>query len=344
MPAGAEAVVHPWGGDGPAVAFATDVEAESRDEIEAVLGSWDPGLFPGGDIALSNLVGGASNRNFVVRTPEVKYALRIANAQSERFAVDRVAAHQAQQEAAAGGLAPEPVAARLPEGHVLSTFVEGPTLGAGLLGEPGILDAVGTILRRVHRLPSSLPPYSPFEDIRFWSRLARSDGTAIPADLEELFGAAWKIEAAVEAADLPRVFCHNDPWIENFILSGSRLQLVDWDYAGRGWACFELGSFCATAGLDAQQRETLVRAYDEHPSDAQLAIVDLMGFVAAMREATWAVMATPILRGTTTPVDGDDFYDNHLRTFLGQARERAGAPNFDELIEVAGDRGGPRAW
>jgi len=343
MTASAEIVAHPWGPSGPAVAFAPDVDAASRAEIETVLSGWDAALFGGGDVEIANLVGGASNRNFVVRTAAAKYALRIANAQSERFAVDRAAALQAQREAAAASLAPKPIAARLPEGHVLSTFVEGPTLGTAL-GEPGVLETVGTTLRQLHALPSSVPAYSPFDDIRLWLRLARDDGTAMPADLEELFGEVERIEALVEAADLPTVFCHNDPWVENFILSGSRLQLVDWDYAGRGWACFELGSFCATAGLDAERREILVRAYDERPGEAQLAIVELMGFVAAMREATWAVMATPILRGTTTPVAGEDFYDIHLRTFLGLARERAAAPNFDELIGAAANRGEPRAW
>ena len=344
MPASAETTVRPWGEGGPAVAFATGVDAASRAEIHSVLGAWDPQLFRGGSVEISNLVGGASNRNFVVRAASAKYALRIANAQSERFAVDRAVALQAQREAAAGGLAPEPIAARLPEGHVLSTFVEGPTLGEELPRRPQVLAAVGSTLRRLHGLPSSLPAYSPFDDIRLWSRLARSDGTPIPPDLERLFGEVWRIEELVAGAALPTVFCHNDPWIENFIVSGSRLQLVDWDYAGHGWACFELGSFCATAALDAGQREVLVRAYEESPTRAQLASVDLMGFVAAMREATWAVMATPILRGTTTPVDGDDFYETHLRTFLRLARERAAAPDFDQLIDAAADRSEPRAW
>lgn len=324
--------------------LAPDVDADSQDEIVPLLSGWDPGLFPGGEVEISNLVGGASNRNFVVRTPAAKYALRIANSQSERFAVDRVAALEAQRAAAAAGLAPEPVASRLPEGHVLSVFVEGPTLGGGGLREPGVLEAVGSTLRRLHALPSSLPAYSPFDDIRLWSQLARSDGTEIPAELEQLFAQAGRVEAVVKAADLPTVFCHNDPWIENFILSGSRLQLVDWDYAGRGWACFELGSFCATAGLDSGEREALVCAYDEDAGAAQLATVALMVFVAAVREATWAVMATPILRGTMTPVDGDDFYENHLSTFLDLARERAGAPDFERLIDLAGDRSRQRAW
>jgi thiamine kinase-like enzyme len=334
----------PWGERGAAASYAADVDAASRREIEELLGSWDPGLFPGGEVEVSVLPGGANNRNFVVRTPRVKYALRIANAQNERFAVDRAAAIQAQRDAAAGGLAPEVVASRLPQGHVLSTFIEGITLpGAGQLREREVLEAVGRTLRQLHALPSSIRSFSPFDDIRLWSRLARSDGTEIPDDLDELLGSVWQIEALIERAGLPAVFCHNDTVPQNFILSDSGLSLVDWDYAGRGWACFELASFCATADLDRELQEVLLRSYDARASEAQVATVELLRFVAAMREATWALMAAPILAGTTTP-DADDFYGNHLRDYLRLARQRATAPDFYKLIKTAAGSSGPRSW
>ncbi len=343
MRASAETEPRPWGEGGPALAYAADVDATSRAEIEALLGGWDRQLFPGEEVEISVLLGGANNRNFVVRTPQVKYALRIANRQNERFAVDRASAIQAQRDAAAGGLAPAVAASQLPAGHVLSTFVEGVTLlGAGELREPAVLEAVGATLRRLHALPSSIRSFSPFDDIRLWSRLAREDGTEIPDDLDELLGSAWQIESMILAAGLPAVFCHNDTVPQNFILSGSELCLVDWDYAGRGWACFELASFCATADLDRELQEVLLRSYDERTSEAQLATVELLRFVAAMREATWALMAAPILQGTTTPA-ADDFYANYLSDYLRLARERAGAADFYALMTTAAG-GGPREW
>jgi thiamine kinase-like enzyme len=341
--ASAETKATPWGEGGPALAFAADVDAASRAEIVAVVGGWGPELFSGGDAEVSVLLGGANNRNFVVRTPTAKYALRIANQQNERFAVDRASAIQAQRDAAAGGLAPAVVASELPAGHVLSAFVEGVTLlGAGQLRDREVLTAVGATLRRLHGTPSSIRAFSPFDDIRLWAQLARDDGTETPDDLDELLGSAWQIESMVRDAGLPAVFCHNDTVPQNFILSGSELCLVDWDYAGRGWACFELASFCATADLGPELQEVLVRSYDERTSEAQLATVELLRFVAAMREATWALMAAPILQGETTP-DDDDFYANYLRDYLRLARERAGASDFYALMKAAAG-GGPREW
>ena len=344
MRASAEQVAAPWGDKGPSLAYADDVDAASRAEIEAVLAGWDRGLFPGPKVAISVLVGGANNRNFVVECEGAKYALRIANAQNERFAVDRESAVQAQRDAAAGRLAPRLLAAKLPEGHVLSAFVEGVTLlGGEQLREPRVLEQVGRSLRMLHTLPTSIRSYSPFDDIRLWAKLAHDDGTEPPEDLDELLGSVWQVESVVADAGLPAVFCHNDTVPQNFILSGSKLRLVDWDYAGRGWACFELASFCATADLGQEPQEILLRSYDEQVSDSQRATIELLRFVAAMREATWALMAAPILQGTTTP-DDDRFYENYLRDYLRLARQRAGAADFYELLKQAASSRGPRSW
>lgn len=344
MPASAEPTAAPWGEGGPALAFAADVAAADREEILALLAEWDPGLFPGEQVEISVLLGGANNRNYVVECEGAKYALRIANAQNERFAVDRESAIQAQRDAAAGGLAPEVVAAKLPQGHVLSTFIEGETLlGNERLRDHRVLATVGRSLRRLHSLPTAIRSFSPFDDIRLWMRLAREDSDELPPDLDQLLEAVGRVEAMMVAADLPAVFCHNDTVPQNFIVGGSELRAVDWDYAGRGWACFELASFSATADLDPDLQEVLLRAYDEEISDCQRATIDLLRFVAAVREVSWVLMATPVLQGTTTPAD-DLFYENYLRDNLVRVRGSLAAGDLDRLLERASADCGPRSW
>lgn len=334
----------PWGDGGPSLAFADDVGGADRTEIAALLASWDAALFPGEEVAVSVLVGGANNRNYVVACKGAKYALRIANAQNERFAVDRASALQAQRDAAAGGLAPPVFAAKLPEGHILSGFVEGKTLlGAEELRDREVLETVGRNLRALHALPTSIRAFSPFGDIRLWARLAREDGTELPPDHDELLATVDRVEAALGAAGLPAVFCHNDTVPQNFILSGPELRIVDWDYAGRGWACFELASFAATADLDEDLQEVLLRSYDAETNDCQRATIQLLRFVAAMREASWALMATPVLKGATTTAD-DLFYENYLRDYLRLSRQQAARPDFERLMALATAGQGSRSW
>jgi hypothetical protein len=62
-----------------------------------------------------------------------------------------------------------------------------------------------------------------------------------------------------------------------------------------------------------------------------------------MREATWALMAAPILAGTTTP-DSDNFYEDYMRDYLRLARQRAAAPDFQPLMKVAAAGARARSW
>ena len=120
--------------------------------------------------------------------------------------------------------------------------------------------------------------------------------------------------------ELPLVFVHRDPVPQNFILGSDRVRLVDWDYAGRCWAAFEIGSFCCTANLNAEMTATLLEAYGVVPTEDDLALLRVMSFVAGMREGTWAVMAKPILAGNTGVPD--TFYDEFRRKPRRRHRDR----------------------
>lgn len=344
MPASAE-IVAPWEDRGPEVGLAGEIPEQDKSEIVALLGSWQPDLFPGDDARVSVLAGGANNRNYVVESGDEKYALRIANPQNERFAVDRASALRAQREAAGGDLAPAVIAWKLPQGHVLSRFIEGRTLlDPEQLRDRDVLVLAGQTLRRLHAIETTCRRFSPFDDIALWAGLADQDGTELPDDLGDLLRRVEEVREAMSAAGLPEVFCHNDTVPQNFILSGSRLKLVDWDYAGRGLACFELASFCATAELDQDLEDVVVGAYDQHAAEPQRASIRLLRFVAAMRETTWALMARPVLQGSTMPPDERDFYARYSETHLQMARDAATNSGFDSDLRAASRGEGVRDW
>lgn len=321
--------------------FSDEVPAGDRSTIARLLALCD--LDDSGNTQIAPLVGGANNRNYTAEVGRSRVVVRVANTMPDRFAVDLSSAAQAQRHAAAVGIAPELLAVELPEGNSASRFVPGETLRESAFADAGTVKAVGETLRRLHEAPSGdTREFSPFEDVRKWAALARSDGTELPDDLDELHSACDRIERCLLAADLRRVLCHNDTVPQNFLDDEGTITLVDWDYAGSGWACFEVASFAATARMSPEMLEVLLEAYAGEVTPPQRASIELLGVVAAMREVTWALMATPLLKGTTTLLDGWS-YESHLADNLAHARRLLASLQFDDLLACAASDPG-RSW
>lgn len=332
----------PWLDRGPEVVFDETVPADDRATAVSLLGSWDPLPFVEDVYRVRCLVGGANNRNYVLDSGRRRFVLRIASPQADRLAVDRASAIQAQRDAAAVQVAPAVISARLPEGHVLSTFVDGAVVREAILKDRDMVRRVGALLARLHAAPTTCRRFSAFDDIRHWIALARADGTELAMDVPDLLELVERAERCVVAARLPTAFCHNDTVPQNFIRTADSVCLVDWDFAGRGWAAFELAAFANTAALDQTLLDELLDAYCGEASDAQRAMIGVLSLVAAVREVAWAYMATPMLKGTTTLMDGWT-YEAFLDDNLQRARVLAGIADYDEMLEQASADAG-RAW
>jgi thiamine kinase-like enzyme len=320
----------------PIIEFDADVDAAARHDVEEVLLGWDPTLF-GPRISVSQLAGGANNRNYALTSGTTRYALRIANQLNERMAVDRESARRAQVDASAIGVAPAVFAHRSPEGHILCEFVPGTALSVESIGDERVLVAVAHVFQKLHATTSSCRDFDAFDDIELWINHARLDGEPLPPQIDELRAHAAQVRKAIAAVPLPKAFCHNDTVPQNFLWDGEHVRLVDWDYAGNFCAAFELGSFICTADLDDSQRDTFLRAYAGDLDEPAHARIRLMQFIAGLREIAWVLQAAPMLRGTTMVADA--FYDEYLATNLRRACHFGFHSRFDALIETASERG-----
>ena len=94
---------------------------------------------------------------------------------------------------------------------------------------------------------------------------------------------------AVGAIDL--VFGHNDLLPANFLHDGTRMWLIDWDYAGWNSPLFDLGGLAANNGLDTPQEDWLLATYYGVKPDADLwSRYRAMKAAAALREAMWSMV------------------------------------------------------
>src|SRR5207244_9304708 len=117
---------------------------------------------------------------------------------------------------------------------------------------------------------------------------AAARGVSPPREFAGAKDLADRIEAA--RGPLPLVPCHNDLLNANFIDDGSRIRIVDWEYAGMGDIFFDLANFAVNHELDEDGRAELLTAYfgDVRPADVRA--LEMMRFMSLFREAMWGVV------------------------------------------------------
>ena len=117
-------------------------------------------------------------------------------------------------------------------------------------------------LRRFHDAAVALP-------VNFWvpdlleeyARIIAARGRRVPAEYAETRELAQRIVAALPVRRLRP--CHNDLLAGNLLreLTADRIMIVDWEYAGMGHPCFDLGNLSVNNDFDEDAEERLLQAY-----------------------------------------------------------------------------------
>jgi len=159
-----------------------------------------------------------------------------------------------------------------------------------------------------------------------------SRGVTIPPEFDLAESIARRIELSCLTAPLELRPCHNDLLNANFIDDGTRIRIVDWEYAGMGDPYFDLGNFSINHDLDADQDAVLLSAYlGEKPSPALAARLTLMRVLSDFREAMWGVLQQGV---STLDVDFRAYAADHFDRLLAAAAR----PSFERALgEAAGD-------
>lgn len=237
------------------------------------------------------LGGGITNLNVLVTDEKRRAVVRIG---------DDIPVHQimrfnelaASHAAHAAGVSPA-VLYHEP-GALVIDFIEARTMNAEDLRQPAMLELALALVKQTHReIPRHLRGpalcFWVFQVLRDYAGTLREGGSPhLPAVLGLLEEAA-ELETAVGRIEL--VFGHNDLLPANFLHDGSRMWLIDWDYAGWGSPLFDLGGLAANNGLDNAQEDWLLATYYGVKPDADLwSRYRAMKAAAALREAMWSMV------------------------------------------------------
>ena len=102
-----------------------------------------------------------------------------------------------------------------------------------------------------------------FEMADLYENIIRESGVAFYKDYDEIKLTVMKIKAEVDKNGIsPRVPCHNDSLIGNWVLDESgRLYLIDWEYSGMNEAMWDLSCLSIEAVYTQENDNDLLNAY-----------------------------------------------------------------------------------
>ena len=88
------------------------------------------------------------------------------------------------------------------------------------------------------------------------------------------------------------MFGHKDLLPANFLDDGTRLWLIDWDYAGFNSPLFDLGGLASNNQLSQAQEAWLLESYFEQPVTAELLHrYSAMNCASLLRETMWSMVS-----------------------------------------------------
>ena len=286
----------------------------------------------GRDLILTTLSGGITNRNFLVTVHgrRDRYVIRLAGNDTHLLGISREVEHAATVAAAGVGVGPEVTAFIRPEGYLVTRFIEGAPVSLEQVREPDTLARIADSLRRIHQGPPIPGLFVPLRIVEAYRALAMARGVRIPPEYELAGAIGRRIELACLADPIELRPCHNDLLNANFIDDGSRIRIVDWEYAGMGDPYFDLGNFSINHELTPDDDAQLLADYEGPAHINHLARLSLMRIVSDFREAMWGVLQQGI---STLDVDFVAYAGEHFDRLLSNAS----TPAFERALRETAD-------
>ena len=236
--------------------------------------------------------GGITNKNFRVDDRGERFFVRVG-ADIPVHGVMRFNELTAARAAAAAGVSPEVVHAE--PGVLVTRFVEGRTLEEADVRDPDTLARIVPLVRRCHQdmqahLRGPVLMFWVFHIVRHYAGVLADARSRWTPELTDLVERGRRLERAVGAIEV--AFGHNDLLAANFIDTGDRLWLIDWDYAGFNSPMFDLGGLSSNNQLAGEQEERLLELYfDRAPDAAERRALQAMKAASLLRESMWSMVS-----------------------------------------------------
>lgn len=265
-------------------------------------------------------LGGLTNRVYRLGP----HVLRLPGAGTETY-INRTHEAEAAIAAASAGVSPDVIHVDPASGIMVTRHIDSATTMSpqGFRDAPGAVARAGLAFRTLHSSGHTFPfRFELFAMIDSYLDLLSTKDVALPKGYHDVVAKADAIRAALAQNPTPLAPCHCDPLCENFLDTGDRMWIVDWEYAGMNDPMWDLGDLSVEGQFDGDQDAALLAAYFGGPVPAS----DLgrMVIYKAMCDLLWTLWGLIQLANGNPADDFRAYADGRF----ARCKELMGDPGF----------------
>ncbi len=207
-------------------------------------------------------LGGLTNRNFRIDSPVGRFVLRLAGDGTSEY-IDRSVEEHNARIAADAGVNAEVLFFDTTDGTMLCRYIDDSvTMDAQKFNDHGSVTRAAHAFRKLHRCGHEFRSrFELFEQIDNYLGVVKKLSAAIPDGYESVQKQAESVRTALAAHQLPIAPCHCDPLAENFLDTGERMVIIDFEYSGNNDPMWDLGDLSVEAEFDDEQDRVFMNAY-----------------------------------------------------------------------------------
>ncbi len=208
-------------------------------------------------------LGGLTNLVYRLQAGDRDLCIRLPGQGTEEYIDREVEAHNAVA-AARAGVSPAVVHADAATGVMVTEFLDGtvtmtPDLFAARDGSAG---RAGAAFRQLHDSGETFRfRFELFSMIDDYLNILAGKSVDFPDGYHDVLAEAEAVREALNAHDRPLAPCHCDPLCENFLDTGERMWIVDWEYSGMNDPMWDLGDLSVEGGFSPANDEAMLNAY-----------------------------------------------------------------------------------
>ncbi len=237
-------------------------------------------------------LGGLTNRNYRIECPAGRFVLRLAGEGTAEY-IDRAVEEHNARVAADAGVNAEILFFDISDGTMLCRYIDDSvTMDAQKFKRQATVARAARAFRQLHQCGRAFKShFELFEQVDNYLSVVKKLSASIPDGYEVVQKQAEAVRVALSAHALPVAPCHCDPLAENFLDTGKRMVIIDFEYSGNNDPMWDLGDLSVEAEFDHEQDRIFMNTYfDGEPPAFDLGRMVLYKAMCDLLWTLWGVV------------------------------------------------------